>query len=300
MSSAMAAAADYAKPEHRGKLMGMIGTLIGISISVSMLVGFLSYEVHHYLTFLLQGCAYLSASLTALILLKPGPPPRRVRKGGHGPHAGSSPSFLQAKLLLSYMVAFLLGGGMTFVTSLILPWGELTMGMSRKSLSALAGSTSLAFTVFVVVAGLLAVRVGRLRMITLGLCGYCGALFTVAVSSSVSVVSLTFIGTSVFHAMMYPVALDFAASLVPPHRRGLSMGVFHGTRSGGEIVFLLACPFLYENVGGKTAGFLFPVAITLGLAVFAFTLWAREGPDGVFPGHPGANGPPGGGQTEPS
>lgn len=285
MSSAMAAGADYAEPKSRGKLMGIFGTLIGVSISLAMLVGFLSYRVHPYLTFALQGVAYLGASATALALLRRGPPERRPKRvpARAGAGAPSDPPFLTAKLLLSFGVAFLLGGGMMLVTTLYLPWGELEMGLSRGAISAVSGSTSLLFTLLVLFAGIVAARAGRLRMIFLGLVGYAAVMAVIAGSDSAAVVSGAFVTTALFLAMVYPTALDFAASLVPPWKRGLSMGLFHGTRSGGELVFLLVCPFLYENAGGKAAGFLFPFALASMLALFAAFLRLREGPHGKFP-----------------
>jgi hypothetical protein len=74
--------------------------------------------------------------------------------------------------------------------------------------------------------------------------------------------------------------------MVAPWERGLSMGIYHGLRSAGEITFLLACPFLYEKVGGKFAGFMPPTVIAAALGIFALVLIMREGTDGNFPESP--------------
>jgi MFS family permease len=297
MASCMAAAADYCVSRYRGRLMGTLGTLIGLGVTAGLFIGFFTYAVHNYLTFLLQGVGYLCCATVVLFLLKRGRPAEKEDAHGHSHDDGghhprvSIKKLLQPKLMLAFSSAFLLGGGMQLATTVFYPWGELDMQMSHGALSGITGTGSLVFTAVAVLTGMLALRAGRLRMILVGLFGYGACVFTAALGTSSSIVSGAYIFSWVFDACIYTISLTLAATMVAPRERGLSMGIYHGMRSAGEIAFLLACPFLYESVGGKFAGFMPPALIAFCLGIFALVLVMREGRDGIYPESPAMHPP---------
>lgn len=287
----MAAASDYCQPKERGKIMGMLGTVIGIAAFLAIPIGAILYHKFYYLPYLVKSLLYIVCAFLCLFFLKKGVPAKQSH--GHGHIAVSSAKkenkffglLQKPRLRISFIIAFLLGGVMQLDMVIFLPWGKYIAGFDSKVLGQYLGIKAGLFTVLVLVAGWVSKKHGNFNLILFGITGLLLCYLTAGFISAPSVIVFTYILISFFKAFLYPTSLAFAVSsnLVSHENRGASLGLYQSFRSVGEISFSVLCGYLFtlfsSQIGAEFAlagGFLMPIITAITILIYSIFVLVKE------------------------
>lgn len=287
----MAAASDYCQPKERGRIMGVLGTTIGVAALLAIPTGAVLYHKFYYLPYITKSLLYLICAFLCLLFLKKGVPAKQSHGHGHGAVSSDKKEnkfgalLRKPRLRLTYIIAFLLGGVMQLDMVIFLPWGKYIANIDSKVLGQYLGIKAGLFTILVLVAGWASKKYSNFNLILFGITGLALCYLTVGLVSSPSVIVFTYISISFFKAFLYPTSLALAVSpnLVSHESRGAALGLYQSFRSVGEISFSALCGYLFTLFSGKigagfalSGGVLLPIVVAIIIFIYSVYVFVKE------------------------
>ena len=255
LSIAQATATDFARPEERTRLLGLLGAAFGIGFVAGPAIGGLAALAGHRVPFLVA--ALLAAANTALaarrlVETRPGGGPTQERRRttrNHGPPTLLAIGFLCTVAFGAFETTFALLGARRLGLTIT---GASLVFVGAGALVALANAR---------LAEPAARRLGDLGALRVGLVLDAAGLALLATAGSFSTLGVAVAALAIGHGLVLPTLASSVTARVSEDHRGAALGAQQAAASLARVAGPL--------IAGATFGLVGPTAAFLAAAAFA-------------------------------
>ncbi|MDI6772736.1 MAG: MFS transporter [bacterium] len=285
--AAAAAVADTTTPDRRATGMGMLNLafLGGLAVGPALGLFFVGFTGQVRAGFYLSSGLMTLAVLMAVLFF-----PGRDDHSEHddafvGYHATAAPARLinlfgsyrlSPVLFALYLVAFVQMFGVGLLVPIAAIFAKQVVGLSEEAIGGLFMAIVLAVAIATVPAGRLADRIGKRRLVAVGM--LLGALGMWMMSFSGRLVEMVAAGIllGASYALSAPAWLALVSELAPPGRLGLAMGASETAQGLGLVLGPLLGGILWDAVGPRAPFVASAIVMTAGTGIAVAALRIRR------------------------
>lgn len=179
-------------------------------------------------------------------------------------------------LFALYLVAFIQMFGVGLLVPIAAIFAKQVVGLSEQAIGALFMAIVLAVAVATVPAGRLADRIGKRRLVAVGMLLGSLGMWMMSFSGRLAemVVAGVLLGSS--YALSVPAWLALVSEMAPPGRLGLALGASETAQGLGLVVGPLLGGILWDEVGPRTPFLASAIVLTAGTAIAVAALRIRR------------------------
>lgn len=285
--AAAAAIADATPRDRRATGMGLLNLafLIGLAAgpSLGLFVAGLAGDVR-FGFYLSSGLLALAALLTGAFFpgRGDGPDPNGASVGYH---TSVPPARLKALagtyrlsplLFTLYLVAFVQMFGVGLLVPIAAIFAKQVVGLSEHAIGALFLAIVLAVALATVPAGRLADRIGKRRMVAVGMVLGASGMWLMAFSGRLSEMVVAGVLLGMSYALSVPAWLALVSEAAPPGRLGLAVGASETVQGLGLVLGPLLGGVLWDAIGPRAPFLASAVALTVGTGIAVAALRMRR------------------------
>jgi MFS family permease len=276
--SSAAAVADTTAPEQRATGMALLNTafLGGMAAGPALGLFVAGAAGDPRAGFYLSSALFVLAIVLASVLFPPAGAHAAATVSGAGQHARSGyvVTFVEAlrtspTMATLYFVAFVQMFGVGILIPIAAIYAKQIIGLREQAIGVLFLAVTIAVALAGVPGGRLADRIGKPRLITIGMVIGTAGMWLLPFGGGLLGLVVAGVLLGVSYAFVLPAWLALITELAPPGRLGLAVGASETVQGMGVVLGPLLGGLLWDTLGPKAPFIASAIALTAGTVIAA-------------------------------